>query len=219
MKKLFILLFLLFPTLSYGAVSYERTPSGTEITSPVTFNVSVDDFEADFGFPPGEWSYWTITIYELPFAPPDPYQGECLTDTTFSHSFVFNLPVGYNAVEVIAQSYETLSDCENLPDNQIAGYELEMGVFPQYPEYLPESATYIFSIISSFTIVSNATDSFLGVTGYSLSSVVDYTSGLIRLILGMALATLDLLLPWIVAMVAIGGIIYFLYRAFRFFRH
>jgi len=69
------------------------------------------------------------------------------------------------------------------------------------------------------TIISNASTTFLATTGFSLASVVDFMSDLIKLVIGTGLGVLQALLPWILALVAIGAVVYLLYRAFSFFRH
>jgi len=68
-------------------------------------------------------------------------------------------------------------------------------------------------------IVDTATTTFQTTTGISLDSVVDYMSDLITLVIGTGLGVLQNLLPWILALVAIGAVVWFLYRAFKFFRH
>lgn len=69
------------------------------------------------------------------------------------------------------------------------------------------------------TIVTNASTTFYNTTGFSLASVVTWMGDLIELVIGTGLAVLDALLPWILALVAIGAVVYLIYRAFRFFRH
>jgi len=68
------------------------------------------------------------------------------------------------------------------------------------------------------TIISNATSTFNTTTGFELSAVVDWMSSLLLLILGSGLGLLQALMPWIVALALISGVVYFLYRAFAFFR-
>jgi len=69
------------------------------------------------------------------------------------------------------------------------------------------------------TIISTATSSFLTTTGFSLDSVVDFMADQITLVIGSGLGLLQELMPWIVALALISGAVYFLYRAFSFFRH
>lgn len=68
-------------------------------------------------------------------------------------------------------------------------------------------------------IVASSSAQFALTTGFSLASVVDFMGVLIRTVIGTGLGVLQALLPWILALVAIGAIVYLLFRAFRFFRH
>jgi len=57
-------------------------------------------------------------------------------------------------------------------------------------------------------------------TGFNVASTVAWTGdNLIKLFIGSVLAVLLSLRGWLVALVIIGSIVYFAYRAFRFFRH
>jgi len=69
------------------------------------------------------------------------------------------------------------------------------------------------------TLIGNATTTFAATTGITLDSVVDFLTTQIVLVIGTGLAVLQALLPWIVALAAIGAVVYLLFRAFRFFRH
>ncbi len=68
--------------------------------------------------------------------------------------------------------------------------------------------------------IAAATSTFSGTTGFDLSAVMVWAGdNLIKLFIGSGLALLFYLRGWIVAMLVIAAIIYFAYRAFRFFRH
>lgn len=69
------------------------------------------------------------------------------------------------------------------------------------------------------TIITAAETQFATTTGFSLTSVVDFAGDQILLVVGTGLAVLQDLLPWIIGLAAISGVVYFLYRAFSFFRH
>lgn len=69
------------------------------------------------------------------------------------------------------------------------------------------------------TIVDTASTTFTTTTGFSLASVIDFMKSLITLVIGTGLAVLQSLLPWILALVAIGAVVWLLFRAFKFFRH
>jgi len=69
-------------------------------------------------------------------------------------------------------------------------------------------------------LITSATAGFATTTGFSVASVVTWTGdNLIKLFIGSGLAVLYELRYWIVALVIIGAIVYFAYRAFRFFKH
>jgi len=68
-------------------------------------------------------------------------------------------------------------------------------------------------------MINTATSTFLTTTGFSFADVVDWMSDLLKLVIGSGLGLLNAMLPWIIALVVISAIVYFLFRAFRFFRH
>ncbi len=69
-------------------------------------------------------------------------------------------------------------------------------------------------------LISTASTGFASTTGFSIASVVTWSGdNLIKLFIGSGLAVLYELRYWIVALVVIAAIIYFAYRAFRFFKH
>lgn len=69
------------------------------------------------------------------------------------------------------------------------------------------------------TIISNASSTFTGAVGFNWADVVGFMKSLLLLVMGSGLGLLETLLPYIIALITIGAIVYFLYRAFRFFRH
>lgn len=69
------------------------------------------------------------------------------------------------------------------------------------------------------TIITSASTTFTNTTGFDLGSVVTFMGTLIKLVIGTGLGVLQALLPWILALIAIGAIVYLIYRAFHFFRH
>jgi hypothetical protein len=68
-------------------------------------------------------------------------------------------------------------------------------------------------------LIATSTTLFQTTTGLQFSDVIAWMSGLILEVIGSGLAVLYYLMPWIIALAVLGAIIYFLYRAFRFFRH
>jgi hypothetical protein len=69
-------------------------------------------------------------------------------------------------------------------------------------------------------LIASASAGFASTTGFEVSEVVTWAGdNLIKLFIGSGLSVLYNLRYWIVALVIIAAIIYFAYRAFRFFRH
>lgn len=69
-------------------------------------------------------------------------------------------------------------------------------------------------------LITDASAGFASTTGFGISDVVTWSGdNLIKLFIGSGLAVLYNLRYWIVALVIIGAVVYFAYRAFRFFRH
>jgi len=69
------------------------------------------------------------------------------------------------------------------------------------------------------SMISSSSESIIGTFGLSITSYVNFMGTFVKQILGAGLGVLQALMPWIIAVVVISAIIYFLYRAFRFFRH
>lgn len=69
------------------------------------------------------------------------------------------------------------------------------------------------------TLVDNATSTFESTTGLTFSDVISWMTVQLKLIMGTGLAILQDLMPWIVGLIALGAIVYFAFRAFRFYRH
>lgn len=69
------------------------------------------------------------------------------------------------------------------------------------------------------TVITNASTTFSTAVGFNWSDVVTFMKGLLLLVIGSGLGLLEVMLPYIIALVTIGAIVYFIYRAFRFFRH
>jgi hypothetical protein len=67
------------------------------------------------------------------------------------------------------------------------------------------------------TIVTNASTEFASTTGFSLASVVAWMGDIILLFIGSGLAVLDAMKVWIVALIAIGVVIFFVFKGLRFF--
>jgi hypothetical protein len=69
------------------------------------------------------------------------------------------------------------------------------------------------------SMINTATSTFETTTGFTFSDVVSWMADLLKLVIGSGLGLLNAMLPWIIALVVISAIVYFLFRAFRFFKH
>lgn len=103
MKKIsliFLALFLMWPFSVLGAVSYERTPSGSTIQNPVSFSVSMDtteDFLAKCPIEGAYYNYWGISVeYISTYAQKSPL----VASTTLSNVFVETLLIGDGIIGV-----------------------------------------------------------------------------------------------------------------------
>lgn len=69
-------------------------------------------------------------------------------------------------------------------------------------------------------LISNASSTFNTTVGFSPSDAVTWTgTNLIKPFIGGGLDLLYELRYWIIALVVLSAIIYFAYRAFRFYKH
>ncbi|MCJ7792957.1 MAG: hypothetical protein MUP45_03190 [Candidatus Marinimicrobia bacterium] len=92
MKKIILIfsaLLLVLPFSVFGAVSYERTPAGTSITSPVQIEVSFGNW-AEVGFPE-EVNFWNVVVAQS--IEKSLFGSNCLPITILSGDFSIPLPV------------------------------------------------------------------------------------------------------------------------------
>ena len=123
----------MFSGNAFAIITYERTPAGFEITSPVSFEISFDDFLGDTelvecGEVGGETcNYWGVSVRQ----DPDPFieTGECYASTTLSGIFDIDLPVGYNGHAVGLYGWQTQELCENNSESNGATLEYNGGNF------------------------------------------------------------------------------------------
>jgi hypothetical protein len=70
-----------------------------------------------------------------------------------------------------------------------------------------------------FALIASSSASFSAAYGFPVASTTAWASTWFLDIVGSGLGVLVQLLPYIIGLAVIGAIVYFLYRAFRFFRH
>lgn len=68
-------------------------------------------------------------------------------------------------------------------------------------------------------LIATSTAGFLTAFGFSLTDLITFMKNWLLYIIGAGLGILQALMPYIVGLAVISAIIYFLYRAFKFFRH
>ena len=69
-------------------------------------------------------------------------------------------------------------------------------------------------------LIGNATSSFNATVGFTPADAVTWTgTNLVKPFIGGGVSLLYELRYWIIALVVLSAIIYFAYRAFRFYRH
>jgi len=160
---------LILPSFVLGAYSYDRSPAGYEITSPVSFEISFDDY-ADLELTASS-TYWGIFI-NLHLGEFDNYFSECIPITTTDHTFIMDLPVGFGTDDIFARGDVSYETC--MADAQYEGIYFESngeGVFlivetPETPvvvgpikagfdEYMPDmSITSTTAYIGDLTLSS-----------------------------------------------------------------
>lgn len=70
------------------------------------------------------------------------------------------------------------------------------------------------------TLIGNASSTFASTVGFTPADAVTWTgSNLLKPFIGGGIDLLFELRYWIIALVVLSAIIYFAYRAFRFYRH
>jgi len=104
-----LLVFLFSATSASAAISYERTPAGASITSPISFDITADTY-ADLGFGGVSPNFWGVIV----FTQPDDgtgYLTNCIASTTLSNVFSLSIPVGVSGESVWIGGADTLENC------------------------------------------------------------------------------------------------------------
>ena len=69
------------------------------------------------------------------------------------------------------------------------------------------------------TLIASSSASFTTAFGISWTDVVTFMKTWLLQVIGAGLGILQALMPYIIGLAVISAVVYFLYRAFRFFRH
>lgn len=179
-----IILFFGIINVVYGAVFYSRSPSGLNVTSPITFNVSATSFsdidnqnQDCTGGGQGSCGAWGLNAYGDGNS--DYYSSVCYSSSTLSGIFTDTFPIGnkYNFLNVLL--YEDINDCQGARGTASDGVMLE------------GNATYvIFQIIESeINKIANRIDSIN-------STFYDYFLVLLNKFYRFIIGALILLVVW-----------------------
>lgn len=68
-------------------------------------------------------------------------------------------------------------------------------------------------------LIATSTAGFNTAFGFSIPNAIAFMKTWLTYIIGAGLGLLQALMPFIVGLVVLGAVVYFLYRAFKFFRH
>ncbi len=201
-------LFLLAPVTAFaGGETYTRTPAGSPLTvQPITtqLHVSTGNTPYNCQFNGGSYYYFEITDSNSVTYDSTSFGIPGTGNTT--DSYTFTLPAGtYVSVYFICTSNNAVPGSIVSAGNHNFSDSFVLTDPP--PAGLPG-------------LISTATTTFASTTGFTVDDGVQWAgTNLIKLFLFSGLAVLYNLRGWIVALLVIASIIYFSYRAFRFFRH
>ena len=182
--------------------SYSRSPGGSTPIPPIVVTISGADSMGYWGsYTPVSWD---VVLYHN--TTPVAVSTECVLPAVTSQ--VFNIPVsgGVAVTSVQMVAYQN-SDCTNLAWQ----YSLETSNFT--------TGVYVAPPAGLSTVISNASSTIVSSLGFGLPQLTSFMSGQFLLIMGGGLGMLQGLMVYIVFLAIATGVIYFLYRAFTFFRH
>jgi hypothetical protein len=138
--KFILPILLVLPSFAFADWIYQRTPEGTEITSPFSLYFKFDDWASDVcdGAPVCERGgiYWQFILVSYPDF--TWYYGEIHNKETKEATDIFDLPVGTKVMHV---AIWTLNEDGNLT----------------YEKILEDSSYYVFKIVETSTSPSSGT--------------------------------------------------------------
>jgi hypothetical protein len=171
--KFILLILLVLPSFAFADWIYQRTPSGTAITSPFSLYFKFDDWASDMcdNAPvcESEGIYWQFRVVSYPDF--TWYYGEIHNKETKEATDIFDLPIGTKVMHV---SIWTLNEDGNLT----------------YEKILEDSPYYVFRIIglSSGTIGNTqnwlSSNEILAYIGKLAEDILNY----IALMMGLPIA-------------------------------
>jgi len=124
-KIIVFILFFVSATPVFASVTYSRSPSGLEITSPVTLHVELDDIN-DLNWNNGTPAFWGVFVQGII----SDVGASCVDASDLNQDFVVNLPVGYQASSIETMGADTIEEC-TIDLYQTQGDSLESGGSPE----------------------------------------------------------------------------------------
>lgn len=229
MKKILIIALFIFPFSSYAAFTVDFVPNSITDRNE-SFSIHVTGVAGDVGElalfdSNGRVLTGSIVGDNAQNFDYYPLDNVLLGDLEFNW---FDGEASIGNIQVYIYPNGTLSSCIVNWDN--ASFENELGASPSEnlaiacSSFAYTSGTLLYGpqveIQGAFiTMVSEGDTVMTTVTGENMGAGVSWVGeNFIKLFIGSGLALLSSMIGWIVALVIIGAIVYFAYRAFRFFR-
>lgn len=113
--------------------------------------------------------------------------------------------------EALVTVNTTLSNCTSIPSNS---FDAAGGVEWTYTVTAPPPPN-----MGIANLIASSSAAFASAYGFPMTTVTAWSGTWFLDIIGSGLGVLVQLLPYIIGLAVIGAIVYFLYRAFRFFKH
>ncbi len=184
-----------------AVLAYSRTPSGSTPVAPIVVG---DSYHGSFNDP----TYWWGMILE------DSDGNHYFDNTQFVHENVssmtetIDVPIGTHIVNAynceIGSSNQGLVNFGNCNGGSLQTYSDDFTVSAPPPTQISDFITL-------------AKTDFNNQLGFSLDSVLTWMSGVLLFFIGSGFALLDAMKVWIVAVIAIGVVIFFVFKGLRFF--
>jgi hypothetical protein len=209
MKYILVALLFFVPQLSF-AYTYTRTPSGTDITNPLTLTLETDSLDIN-----NAGSFTVTYNYEGTGAPSmGSITSVCYT-TNYTVLTLYTMPISFstfytpdvyypiNFKDIVLDTYDS-SDC-GLGYNGTVFLEGD-GNSTIFTMQTAPTNGFIGILNSGETVFQNTTGATMGAT------VAWAGDSFIKIILGSGLAVLLALRYWIVALIIISLVVYFSYK-------
>lgn len=205
----------IFPFVVSGYTGYTRIPAGIGPHESVEVSIILEAGDVDWL---ADFDYWKICIFD------DTHNGNTNEDDWVADAFcgganyattgtsVFTLS-GINAdiLGVSVISWDTFGNYT------WTGPDPEWGFF--HGLYVWDVLFYLHIPIME-DIITSARTGFASTTGFTVASAVSWSGdNVVKLFIGSGLAVLYNLRYWIMALIIIYLVVFFGYRAFKFFRH